>query len=367
MPVEDRFGEAPPFALGVEEELMILDAETLDQVPGVSRLLAALAGHMLPGSVKTELFASVFELNTNVCATAAEADVALGKLRRAAAGAAATEGFAVAAAGTHPFARPEEQEIVQEDRYLAFVEEGGITVRRQGVQGLHVHVAMPDADACWRCLDAVLPWLPVVLALSANSPWLSGVATGFASNRAPRLAELPRAGVAPAFRSYGEWESWVDHLVRLGVVEDYTRIWWDVRPHPKLGTLEVRIADQPTDFRLSAAFAALVQALCATALDGGLPAASQLGDRGRGYYVQNRWSAARFGPAARLAHPGGDTLATAAEVGHELLEHVRPAARSLGGGALLERLDPDRCEAEAQLAFADPHAATADLVGRSLA
>ena len=130
---------------------------------------------------------------------------------------------------------------------MTFVGYGGISVRRQGVQGLHVHVGMPSADECWRCLEAITPWLPVVLALSANSPWFAGSLTGMASNRAPVLGELPRAGGPPAFSSYGEWESWVERLVRLGVAEDYTRIWWDVRPHPKLGTLEVRIADQPTD------------------------------------------------------------------------------------------------------------------------
>ena len=124
-----------------------------------------------------------------------------------------------------------------------------------------------------------------------------------ASNRAPVLAELPRAGAPPAFASYAEWEAWVERLVRLGVTQDYTRIWWDVRPHPKFGTLEVRVPDQPTDVRLSAAFAALLQALCATALAGGYRAPG-LGDRGRADYAQNRWAAARFGPAAELLHPG---------------------------------------------------------------
>src|SRR5262249_17881553 len=100
----------------------------------------------------------------------------------------------LAAAGSHPFARPEDQAIVQEERYTSFEAYGGVTVRRQGVQGLHVHVGMPSADECWRCLEEILPWLPVVLALSANSPWLAGVRTGMASSRAPVLAELPRAG-----------------------------------------------------------------------------------------------------------------------------------------------------------------------------
>jgi carboxylate-amine ligase len=250
---------------------------------------------------------------------------------------------------------------------VTFVGYGGISVRRQGVQGLHVHVGMSSADDCWNCLDAIVPWLPVVLGMSANSPWFAGVLNGMASNRAPILAELPRAGAPPAFASYGEWETWVERLAALGVAEDYTRIWWDARPHPKLGTLEVRVPDQPTDVRLSAAFAALLQALCATALDGGLPSNGRLlADRGRADYAQNRWSAARFGPRAKLVHPDGSRYVPAAELGAELLELVRPAARTLGGEEALACLDPAGCEADLQLEQESPEAAAADLVVRSL-
>ena len=365
--IEQRFGESPPFSLGVEEELMILDASTFEQVAAVDRILRGVEGLELPGSVKTELFASVFETNTNICTTAAEIDEALPALRRAAASAAAAEGLAIAAAATHPFARPEAQPIVKEERYVTFVGYGGISVRRQGVQGLHVHVGMPSAGECWRCLDAVVPWLPVVLGMSANSPWFAGLRNGMASNRAPILAELPRAGAPPAFASYDEWEAWVERLAALGVAEDYTRIWWDVRPHPKLGTLEVRVPDQPTDVHLSAAFAALLQALCATALDGGLPSNGLLlADRGRADYLQNRWSAARFGTRAKLVHPNGASYVPATELGAELLELVRPAALALGGGEALARLDPAACEADLQLVQESPEAAAADLVTRSL-
>ena len=341
---------------------MILDAETHEQVAAVHRILRGVEGLALPGRVKTELFASVFETNTFVCATAAEVDAALPALRRAAAEAAAAEGLAIAAAATHPFARPEAQPIVKEERYVTFVGYGGISVRRQGVQGLHVHVGMPSPEDCWRCLDAVAPWLPLVLALSANSPWFGGELTGMASNRAPILAELPRAGTPPPFRSYGEWEAWVERLVRIGVLEDYTRIWWDVRPHPALGTLEVRMPDQPTDVRLSAAFAALVQALCATALDGGARGGSPRPD-----YVQNRWSAARFGVRAKLIHPDGSSFLPATELAAELLELVAPAAARLGSAKLLARIDPSGCEADMQLEAASPQEAAAGLVARSVA
>jgi carboxylate-amine ligase len=366
--IEQSFGRSTPFSLGVEEELMIVDPAGFDQVAAVDRIVRGVEGLDLPGRVKTELFASVFETNTNVCADAAEADEALIALRRAANRVAESEGLAVAAAGTHPFARPEAQPIVKEERYVTFVGYGGMTVRRQGVQGLHAHVGMPSAEECWECLEAILPWLPVVLALSANSPWYAGELTGMASNRAPVLAELPRSGVPPAFGSYAAWESWVDRLVSLGVTQEYTRIWWDVRPHPTLGTLEVRIPDQPTDVRLSGAFVALLQALCKTGLDGGLPSNSLLlGDRGRADYVQNRWAAARFGPRAELLHPDGSSVARASELGAELLELVRPAALELGGAALLGRIDPSRCEADLQLEQPSALDAAADLVARTIA
>ncbi len=366
--IAHTFGESAPFSLGVEEELMILDARSLDQVAAVDRILAGVAGLELPGELKTELFASVFETTTGVCADAVEADAALRTLRRAAAGAAAGEGLAIAAAGTHPFARAEDQAVVDEERYTSFKRYGGISVRRQGVQGLHVHVGMPSADACWNCLESILPWLPVVLALSANSPWLTGERTGMASNRAPVLSQLPRAGGPPGFASYGEWEAWVERLVRLGVTQDYTRIWWDVRPHPRFGTLEVRVPDQPTDVALSGAFAALVQALCAAAFEGALPSNSVLlADRGRGDYAQNRWTAAHFGPRGELLHPAGTSVGSAAELGAELLERVRPYAARLGAETLLDRIDPERCEADRQLNSTTAAEAAADLVARSVA
>jgi carboxylate-amine ligase len=364
--IPQRFGDSAPFSLGVEEELMILDPETFAQVAGVERILRRAQGVELPGRLKTELFASIVETNTGVCESVAEVEEGLAALRRAAAAAAAAEGLALAAAATHPFAEPEAQPIVQEERYLSFKAYGGISVRHQGVQGLHVHVGMPSAEDCWRCLDAVLPWLPVVLALSANSPWYEGRLTGMLSNRAPVLAELPRAGGAPAFATYAEWEAWVERLVRFGLAADDTRIWWDARPHPGFGTLEIRVPDQTTDVRLASAFTALVQALCATALAGGLPAGGLLADRGRADYAQNRWAAARFGPEAELIHPDGSRLVAAAELGRELIGLVEPEAERLGGAEAIGRIDPARCEATLQLRHATALEATADLVDRTL-
>jgi glutamate---cysteine ligase / carboxylate-amine ligase len=359
--IQANFGSRPPLTLGIEEELITLDATSLAQVPAVDTVLAGVEGLELPGCVKTELHASVFETNTDPCATAGEALAALVRLRRISADAAGAAGLAIAATGSHPFAKPEAQAIVKEERYVSMVALHGLAARRQNVQGLHVHLAMPDKDSCWRALEGTLPWLPVVLALSANSPWLAGELTGMASNRASILVELPRTGCPPAFGSYDGWEAWVERLQRIGVLSDYTRIWWDVRPQPKLGTLEIRMPDQPTDVRRSGAFAALLQALAATLLEG------EVREADRGDYEHNRWTAARFGPEATLIAPGGERAAPAAELAAELFELVRPAAERLGSADLLDLLDPSTCEAYAQLRFPDPVEATADLVRRSLA
>jgi carboxylate-amine ligase len=195
-----------------------------------------------------------------------------------------------------------------------------------------------------QALEGVLPWLPLVLALSANSPYLAGEETGLASKRAEVLAELPRAAAPPAFGSYAAWEGFVERFVRLGLADSYTRFWWDIRPHPTFGTLEIRAPDQPTSVELSAAFAALLQALCATVLDGPATAPANRGD-----YAQNRWAAFRFGPRAELIHPDGQRLVPVEELAYELLALIEPAVRELGTVDLLRKLHPRRCEGDRQL------------------
>jgi carboxylate-amine ligase len=365
--IEAHWGESSPFSIGLEEEIMILDAETLMPAPEVATLLAGAEDRELPGRLKTELHASVVELNTDVCASVPEGAAALGALRRAAAEIAAEHGLRIAAAGAHPVARAEELEIVPERRYKQMVGFAGVTARRQGVNGLHVHVGMPSADACFAALESILPWLPVVLALSANSPYGEGEETGMASSRAEILALLPRSGAPPPLASYAEWESLVDRLVRLGLTRDYTALWWDVRPHPRFGTLEVRMPDQPTALQATAGLAALLQALCAAALDG----PSRDGDAaGRAVYQENRWAASRLGPRARLVHPDEERVVEASELAAELLERLEPLAARLGSEQELRALDPSTCEGDLQVAVGRERgleAVCADLVERSLA
>jgi glutamate---cysteine ligase / carboxylate-amine ligase len=362
--IEQAFGVGPAWTVGVEEELMILDEASLELTPAIDRLVAE--GPAGPGRLKRELHASVVELNTDVCGSAAEAVAQLAGLREAANAIARRNGLRVAAAGSHPLSRAEDQRIAAEPYYREFVAYAGVTAKRQGVNGLHVHVGMPSADACLRALEGMLPWLPVVLAVSANSPYLGGQETGLASNRAEILAQLPRAGAPPELGSYPAWERLVERWLGAGLLERYTAIWWDARPHPQFGTLEVRMPDQPTDLRLTAALVAVLQALARTSAESD---GSGYEGSARADYDQNRWAALRFGPRAQLLHPvGGAGLAAVPELWGELMERIRPALDDLGGAHFAGAVDPTACEGDRQIerGRADGlRAVCADLVERT--
>ena len=328
--MEDNFGRA--LTIGVEEELLLVDPETLALAPGVEKLLG-------PAGLKTELFACLIETNTPICESAAEAGAELSRLRGVVRESAERETLAIVAAGMHPFSPAEEQEIVPEPRYLEMLEEMGPRARRQLVCGLHIHIGMESFETCLRTLRQIRPWLPSLLALSLNSPFDAGAESGALSTRAGRLLELPRGGPAPDFGSAEDWEA---EIVASGM--DYTRSWWDARPHPRLGTLELRIADQPTSVGRAAALAALAQALCATT-----PPAEPVG---RDAYLELRAAAAR-------GHPGGESL----------LLLIEPAARELGTWELVQELQK-RPEAFLQLEVGRREgleALVADLVERTAA
>jgi glutamate---cysteine ligase / carboxylate-amine ligase len=352
--IESAWGESTPLSVGVEEELMILDGETFEAVGAVEVFLRESEELDLPGRLKTEMHASIVELNTGICADAPEAVAALRELRAAADAIARRNGLRIAAAGAHPLAQPEELPIVPEQRYRDMVAYVGPIARRQGVSGLHVHVGVDSADACFHALEGILQWLPLVLALSVNSPYLARRETELLSTRAAILAELPRSGAPPAFRSYAEWEEWVERLVRLGVTVDYTRLWWDVRPHPRFGTLEVRMPDQPTALERTAAFVELLRALVRAALE---EPSSPYDPARRGDYQQNRWAALRFGVDAELIHPDGSRALPARELAGELFERLGIAP--LGEPEAARQLEVGRTDGLA--------AVCADLVERTVA
>jgi glutamate---cysteine ligase / carboxylate-amine ligase len=347
--IEQHFGRT--LTVGVEEEVMILDPETLTPLPRVQLFVDATDGGRLPGVLKTELHASIVELATDISENVDEAVGKLAELRNAAAAVARRNGLEIAAAGSHPTAVVEELEVTSADRYREFVAYAGPSARRQGVSGLHVHIGMPDGDTCFRVMETILPWLPLVLALSANSPYFEGRETGMLSIRAEVLAFLPRHGAPPPVRSYVEWERFVERMTATGLAGDYTTFWWDVRPHPRFGTLEVRMPDQPTSFERTAAFVRLVRDLCAWAIEQP-PRAFDPGERG--VYDQNRWAASRFGPHGKLVHPDRDEALTVPELLREL-----PVTTTLHAST---------CEADRQLEIGRANglrAVCSDLVDRT--
>ena len=287
--VPHRFGESSPFSVGIEEELFVLDAETLEP--------ASVPDDVLDGErFKPELLMTMLELNTPVCADVGRAVEELASLRLEARRRLRQHGLELAAAGTWPTAVLGEQPVSPLEPLRRFADYAGPSALRQHCSGLHVHVGVASPEECMGRLEAVLPWLPAVLALSANSPYVGGEETGLASARAELLSLLPRAGAPPAFAVYEDWARFAELLVELGLADDLMRLWWDVRPHPRLGTLEIRMADQPTRLAATAAFAELCHALVVGADPAAAPA-------DRGVYAQNRWAAARFGTQAGLIHP----------------------------------------------------------------
>jgi carboxylate-amine ligase len=257
--LEHRFN-GPPFTIGVEEELMILDADSLGLAQEVEAILAAVPAE-LEGQVKPELMQSVLEIATKPCESVAEAAAELAKLRRAVAQIAERRGLLLAASGTHPFALWEDQEIVDRPRYRELVEELPMIAHQELIFGTHVHVAIEGADRAIYVADGIRRYLPLLLALSANSPFWRGQRTGLMSSRTPIFRAFPRAGIPP---HYGTWEIYshrVEQMMRGGAIEDYTYMWWDVRPHPNLGTVETRIFDQQTTLEHTVALAALTIAL----------------------------------------------------------------------------------------------------------
>ena len=256
----------PPFTVGIEEELMILDPEGWDLSQSIETILADLPPE-LEGQVKPELFQSVLEIATEPCPDLSSAASSLERLRRESEAIADRHGLRIAAAGTHPFALWEEQAIVDRDRYHLLVDQLRYVVLQELVFGTHVHVAIEGADRAIYVADGIRRYMPLLLALSANSPFWRGQNTQMMSARTPVFRAFPRVGIPP---HYGTWEIFshrIELMMRAGAIEDYTFLWWDVRAHPKLGTVETRIFDQQTrvehTISLAAMTVCLAHRLCA--------------------------------------------------------------------------------------------------------
>jgi glutamate---cysteine ligase / carboxylate-amine ligase len=269
--VLDHAFNGPAFTVGIEEELMLLDPDGLDLAQEIEMILGDVPAE-LEGQVKPELMQSFLEIATKPHPDVPSAGEELRSLRRSLTERVERRGLLVGAVATHPFAQWEDQLIVQWPRYLQIEEEFQYVVRQFLIFGTHVHVGIEGPDRAIYVADGLRRYLPLMLALSTNSPFLRGKLTGMMSSRTPIYRALPRAGIPPHFGSWDAYSSRVEVMMRAGAIKDYTYLWWDVRPHPNLGTVEVRVFDQQTRVDLTIALAALTVAmahqLCAMFDDG---------------------------------------------------------------------------------------------------
>ena len=338
--LDHRFGESDPFTLGVEEEYMLLDPESFDLVQHIETVLDAVQGDELADRINSELMQSVLEIATPVCRTAADVMRELTTLRGYVRDVADGQGLRVGSAGTHPFSLFERQRITAKDRYHALIDQLQYVARRELIFGMHIHVAVDDPDKAIQVVNGLLPHLSPLLALSASSPFWRGEPTGLASSRQIVFSAFPRSGPPPRFRDYDDYAGVVGQLERTGCIADYTHIWWDIRPHPKWGTIEVRICDAVTRLEDAVAIAAYCQAVV-KALSDRYDAGEEIPTYHRILTTENKWLAARYGldaPVMDLA-TGRRNRIPVAKLVRRTLRELEPHARELGSERELEGIE----------------------------
>jgi glutamate---cysteine ligase / carboxylate-amine ligase len=338
--LEHRFGKGDPYTLGVEEEYMLLDSETFDLVQHIDTVLAAVHGHELEASINPELMQSTVEIATPVCRTAGDVEAALRSLRGAVCSVSQDKGLRVGSAGTHPFSLFERQRITARDRYRSLVDQLQYVARRELIFGMHVHVAVDNPEKAVQVVNGLLNDIAGLLALSASSPFWRGEPTGLASSRQMVFAAFPRSGPPPRFRDYADYAEVVGQLERTGCIADYTHIWWDVRLHPRLGTVEIRICDAVTRLEDAVALAAYAQALVKQYSER-FEQELEIPSYHRILTSENKWLAARYGleaPVMDLATGRRNRVPLAQLVRRKVRELV-PHAQELGSERELEGIE----------------------------
>src|SRR3954452_6123204 len=338
--LDHAFGAGDPYTLGVEEEYMLLDGETFAPVQHIDPVLAAVAGHELEPRINSELMQSVLEVATPVCHTPAGVQQQLLRIRRYVMDVAREQGLRVGSAGTHPFSLFERQRITAKDRYRALVDQMQYIARRELIFGMHVHVAVDDPEKAIQVVNGLLPQLGPLLALSASSPFWRGEPTGLRSSRQMVFAAFPRSGPPPRFKDYNDYAEVVGQLEKTGCIADYTQIWWDIRLHPRLGTIEIRICDAITRLEHVLAVVAYCQAL--------VKLLSELFERGEqipSYHriltTENKWLAGRYGLDAPLMDlaTGRRNRIPMLQLIRRTLKEIEPHARDLGSERELEGIE----------------------------
>ncbi|HWC27010.1 MAG TPA: carboxylate-amine ligase [Solirubrobacteraceae bacterium] len=328
----------PSYTVGVEEELMIVDSTSYALVNAIESLLedaGAANVERKDGEIKPELMESVLEIATKPCADTSEAAEQLRSLRQNVRETAAGRGLAIASAGTHPFAMWEDQRIVARPRYRSLISALRFVARQELIFGMHVHVGLDDADKAIHVANGMRVHIPVLLALSANSPFWRGDRTGLLSTRTPIFRAFPRVGMPPAYKDWEDWRSQVEFMVASGVMEDYTYLWYDVRPHPNLGTVEIRACDSQTRVEHTIGIAALIQAMVHELAEH-YEAGQELAVCPWQMLDENKWLAARHGLEGEIVDLPSSDRVTTKTLTKRLLERLEPHAQQLGADGALD-------------------------------
>jgi glutamate---cysteine ligase / carboxylate-amine ligase len=326
-----------PYSVGVEEEVMLVDpGRQWALAQRIEDVLQALPG-MLAGYVSAETHQAAIELRTDPHASVRSAVGQLRRLRGELVGGLEGMGLAVAASGTHPLALWSETEVTSASRYQLIHRTMRDLARREPTFALHVHVGVPDPERAMDLYNRMRVHLPLLLALSGNSPFWRGRDAGFVSTRTILFQAFPRTGMPRRYVSYDEWVEAVDLQLRAGALPEPTFLWWDVRPQPRFGTVEIRVMDAQSRVPETAALVALVQSIARLELEEGYVADHII--RAEEVLAENRFLAARDGIDARVIDTTEEALRPIEELLAELLDAARPHAAALGCLDDLERIE----------------------------
>jgi carboxylate-amine ligase len=325
--VEHSF-TGPSYTIGVEEELMIVDAETLDLSNSIEALLRGIPQDLV-GEVKPELLESVCEIATTPCKNTQEVAEQLRQLRRVTQDTAAQEGLAIGSAGTHPFAMWEEARVVARPRYRELIAGLQFIARQELIFGVHVHVAVDDPDKAIHVANGMRVHVPLLLALSANSPFWRADETGLLSTRTPIFRAFPRVGIPPRYDNWADYEKRIEFMRTAKTIQDYTYLWYDVRPHPAFGTVEVRVMDSQTRVEHTLGLAAMVQALVKELCEH-YEAGKKLARYPYEMLDENKFIAARHGLDGELVDLPKATRVPTKQLARRVLDRLREHAQDLG-------------------------------------
>jgi carboxylate-amine ligase len=316
---------------------MLVDPASWALTERADDVLSAI-GDDLAGRVAAETHEAALELKTGPHVTVRDAVAELRELRRRLAEDAARLGLATAAAGMHPGPSNGTTKVSPSSRYQIIERTMRGLAHREPTFALHVHVGVPDPDSAIRLVNRLRTHLPVLLALSASSPFTRGQSTGLASNRIVVFQGFPRTGLPRRFDSYSDWVATVDLMVRSRAIPEPTFLWWDIRPQPRLGTVEVRIMDAQPRLSATGALCALVQAVARLELEDEFASSMLIAEQE--VLAENRFLAVRDGARAQLIDPCAATRLPLAKIVGELLDAARPHAEALGALPELELIGP---------------------------